>query len=89
MFQRLIASVRESSMVRGELVKVSFSTKMETIGATTVVISVPNLASLYLVDDGFRAGPADARLFSCVVHIGQVRHHGPDDNDADVQLRVR
>jgi len=48
-FQRLIASVREFiEGVRGELRKVSFPTKTETIGATTVVIVFCILMSLYL-----------------------------------------
>lgn len=49
MFQRLIASVREFlEGVRGELKKVSFPTRAETIGATTVVIVFCILMSLYL-----------------------------------------
>ena len=49
MFQRLITSVREFiDGVRGELKKVSFPTKAETIGATTVVIVFCILMSLYL-----------------------------------------
>ncbi len=49
MFQRLIASIREFiEGVRGELKKVSFPTKTETIGATTVVIVFCILMSLYL-----------------------------------------
>ncbi len=49
MFQRLIASVREFlEGVRGELKKVSFPTRTETIGATTVVIVFCILMSLYL-----------------------------------------
>ena len=48
-FQRLIASVREFiDGVRGELRKVSFPTKTETVGATTVVIVFCILMSLYL-----------------------------------------
>ena len=48
-FQRLIASVREFiEGVRGELRKVSFPTRTETIGATTVVIVFCILMSLYL-----------------------------------------
>ncbi len=49
MFQRLITSVREFiDGVRGELKKVSFPSKAETIGATTVVIVFCILMSLYL-----------------------------------------
>ncbi len=49
MFQRLIASVREFiDGVRGELKKVSFPTRAETIGATTVVIVFCIFMSLYL-----------------------------------------
>ena len=49
MFQRLITSVREFiDGVRGELKKVSFPTRTETIGATTVVIVFCVLMSLYL-----------------------------------------
>lgn len=49
MFLRLITSVREFiDGVRGELKKVSFPTKAETIGATTVVIVFCILMSLYL-----------------------------------------
>ena len=48
-FQRLIASIREFiDGVRGELRKVSFPTRTETIGATTVVIVFCILMSLYL-----------------------------------------
>jgi len=48
-FQRLIASVREFiEGVRGELRKVSFPSKTETVGATTVVIVFCILMSLYL-----------------------------------------
>ena len=48
-FQRLTASIREFiDGVRGELKKVSFPTKTETIGATTVVIVFCILMSLYL-----------------------------------------
>ena len=48
-FQRLIASIREFiDGVRGELKKVSFPSKAETIGATTVVIVFCILMSLYL-----------------------------------------
>ncbi|GMV52142.1 preprotein translocase subunit SecE [Nitrospirales bacterium NOB] len=49
MFQRLSASIREFfDGVRGELKKVSFPTRAETIGATTVVIVFCVLMSLYL-----------------------------------------
>lgn len=49
MFQRLMTSVREFlDGVRGELKKVSFPSKAETIGATTVVIVFCVLMSLYL-----------------------------------------
>ena len=49
MFQRLITSVREFiDGVRGELKKVSFPSRTETIGATTVVIVFCILMSLYL-----------------------------------------
>lgn len=49
MFQRLMTSVREFlDGVRGELKKVSFPSKAETIGATTVVIVFCILMSLYL-----------------------------------------
>lgn len=49
MFLRLITSVRAFiEGVRGELKKVSFPTKAETIGATTVVIVFCILMSLYL-----------------------------------------
>ena len=49
MFQRLITSVRELiDGVRGELKKVSFPSKAESIGATTVVIVFCILMSLYL-----------------------------------------
>ncbi|HAN93906.1 MAG TPA: preprotein translocase subunit SecE [Nitrospira sp.] len=49
MFQRLIASIREFiDGVRGELKKVSFPTRAETVGATTVVIVFCILMSLYL-----------------------------------------
>jgi len=48
-FQRLITSVREFiDGVRGELKKVSFPSRAETIGATTVVIVFCILMSLYL-----------------------------------------
>ena len=49
MFQRLIASIRGFiDGVRGELKKVSFPTRAETVGATTVVIVFCILMSLYL-----------------------------------------
>ena len=49
MFQRMIASIREFvDGVRNELRKVSFPTRAETIGATTVVILFCILMSLYL-----------------------------------------
>ena len=49
MFQRLTASIREFiEGVHGELKKVSFPTRTETIGATTVVIVFCILMSLYL-----------------------------------------
>ncbi|HRA98545.1 MAG: preprotein translocase subunit SecE [Nitrospira sp.] len=49
MFHRLITSIREFiEGVRGELKKVSFPTRAETIGATTVVIVFCILMSLYL-----------------------------------------
>ncbi len=49
MFQRMIASIREFvDGVRNELRKVSFPTRAETIGATTVVIVFCILMSLYL-----------------------------------------
>jgi preprotein translocase subunit SecE len=48
-FQRLISSIREFiDGVRGELKKVTFPTRTETIGATTVVIVFCILMSLYL-----------------------------------------
>jgi preprotein translocase subunit SecE len=48
-FHRLITSIREFiEGVRGELKKVSFPTRAETIGATTVVIVFCILMSLYL-----------------------------------------
>ena len=49
MFKKLIESIREFfSDVRGELKKVSFPTRAETIGSTTVVIVFCILMSLYL-----------------------------------------
>lgn len=55
MFQRFIGSVREFiDGVRSELRKVSFPSKGETVGATTVVIVFCVLMSLYLsVVDSF------------------------------------
>ena len=49
MFQNFIATIREFfSDVRGELKKVSFPTRAETIGSTTVVIVFCIIMSLYL-----------------------------------------
>jgi preprotein translocase subunit SecE len=49
MFTRMIESIREFfSDVSGELKKVSFPTKAETIGSTTVVIVFCIIMSLYL-----------------------------------------
>jgi preprotein translocase subunit SecE len=49
MFKKLVDSVREFiADVRGELKKVSFPTKAETIGSTTVVIVFCIIMSLYL-----------------------------------------
>lgn len=49
MFKKLVDSVREFvADVRGELKKVSFPTKAETIGSTTVVIVFCVIMSLYL-----------------------------------------
>ena len=49
MFRKLIDSVREFfSDVRGELKKVSFPTRAETVGSTTVVIVFCIIMSLYL-----------------------------------------
>ncbi|MBX3238229.1 MAG: preprotein translocase subunit SecE [Nitrospiraceae bacterium] len=49
MFQRMTASIREFiDGVRSELKKVSFPTRAETIGATTVVIVFCILMSFYL-----------------------------------------
>lgn len=55
MFGQLINSVREFiDGVRSELKKVSFPSKSETVGATTVVIVFCVLMSLYLsVIDSF------------------------------------
>ncbi len=49
MFRKLSESIREFFVdVRGELKKVSFPTKAETIGSTTVVIVFCVIMSLYL-----------------------------------------
>ena len=49
MFKKFIDSIREFfSDVRGELKKVSFPTRAETIGSTTVVIVFCIIMSLYL-----------------------------------------
>ena len=49
MFRKSIDSIREFfSDVRGELRKVSFPTRAETIGSTTVVIVFCIIMSLYL-----------------------------------------
>jgi len=49
MFKNLINSIREFlNDVRGELKKVSFPTRAETIGSTTVVIVFCIIMSLYL-----------------------------------------
>jgi preprotein translocase subunit SecE len=55
MFKRLWASINEFlSDVRSELKKVSFPSKAETIGSTTVVIIFCIIMSLYLsVVDSF------------------------------------
>jgi preprotein translocase subunit SecE len=55
MFKRMIDNVKEFlSDVRTELKKVSFPTKAETIGSTTVVIVFCVLMSIYLsVIDSF------------------------------------
>jgi preprotein translocase subunit SecE len=55
MFNRMIESVKEFlADVRAELKKVSFPTKAETLGSTTVVIVFCVLMSLYLsVVDSF------------------------------------
>jgi preprotein translocase subunit SecE len=48
-FRKLIESIREFFVdVRGELKKVSFPTRAETIGSTTVVIVFCVIMSLYL-----------------------------------------
>ena len=49
MFKNFIATIREFfDDVRGELKKVSFPTRAETIGSTTVVIVFCIIMSLYL-----------------------------------------
>ena len=49
MFKNFIATIREFfNDVRGELKKVSFPTRAETIGSTTVVIVFCIIMSLYL-----------------------------------------
>ena len=49
MFKNFINSIREFlNDVRGELKKVSFPTRAETIGSTTVVIVFCIIMSLYL-----------------------------------------
>jgi preprotein translocase subunit SecE len=49
MFKNFIDSIREFlNDVRGELKKVSFPTRAETIGSTTVVIVFCIIMSLYL-----------------------------------------
>lgn len=49
MFKKLTESIREFFVdVRGELKKVSFPTRAETIGSTTVVIVFCVIMSLYL-----------------------------------------
>jgi preprotein translocase subunit SecE len=55
MFSRLTASIKEfMADVRSELRKVSFPTRAETIGSTTVVIVFCVVMSLYLsVIDSF------------------------------------
>ena len=55
MFRRLWSTIAEFlSEVRGELKKVSFPTRSETVGATTVVIIFCIIMSLYLsVVDSF------------------------------------
>jgi preprotein translocase subunit SecE len=57
MFTRMIENIKEFlSDVRNELKKVSFPTKAETIGSTTVVIVFCVLMSIYLsVIDSFLA----------------------------------
>lgn len=55
MFKRMTESVREFlADVRGELKKVSFPTRSETVGSTTVVIVFCVIMSVYLsVVDSF------------------------------------
>jgi len=55
MFRKMVESIREFFVdVRGELKKVSFPTRAETIGSTTVVIVFCVIVSLYLsVIDSF------------------------------------
>ena len=49
MFRKFIDSIREFFIdVRGELKKVSFPTRAETVGSTTVVIVFCIIMSLYL-----------------------------------------
>lgn len=49
MFRKFIDSIREFfNDVRGELRKVSFPTRAETVGSTTVVIVFCIIMSLYL-----------------------------------------
>jgi preprotein translocase subunit SecE len=49
MFKNFIGSIQEFfSDVRGELKKVSFPTRAETVGSTTVVIVFCIIMSLYL-----------------------------------------
>jgi preprotein translocase subunit SecE len=49
MFKKFVDSIREFFIdVRGELKKVSFPTRAETIGSTTVVIVFCIIMSLYL-----------------------------------------
>ena len=49
MFKKFMDSIREFFIdVRGELKKVSFPTRAETIGSTTVVIVFCIIMSLYL-----------------------------------------
>jgi len=57
MFTRMIENIKEFlTDVRNELKKVSFPTKAETIGSTTVVIVFCVLMSIYLsVIDSFLA----------------------------------
>ncbi|MDH4188060.1 MAG: preprotein translocase subunit SecE [Nitrospira sp.] len=49
MFRKLVDTIREFFRdVRGELKKVSFPTRAETVGSTTVVIVFCIIMSLYL-----------------------------------------